>query len=131
MERIGLSILRFNMKVFIAADYRDITIERPTKTATNAGSWVEGNPELIAPQRFRLIPAKRRHSNPEVDSQDGDIPVQDWTMIGYWDSNIQRDDEFELNGDRYKVVAITPDTGEREFTDRVTAQVEIRSKAGG
>lgn len=117
------------MKVFIQADYRDIIIERPVKTKTNAGSWIEGNPEEIGPQRFRLIPAKRRHSDPEIDSQDGNIPAQDWTMIGYWNADIQRDDEFTLNGDRYKVTAITPDTAEREFTDRVTAQLELRAQA--
>lgn len=131
MERQGLGILRKNMKEFIRADYRDIQLMRPTKTQTNAGSWIEGNPQPIAPQRFRLIPAKRRHSNPEVDSQDGDIPIQDWTLIGYWNADIQRDDEFDLNGDHYKVVTVTPDTGEREFTDRVTVQLEIRGKAGG
>lgn len=128
MEREGLAELRFMMKEFIRADYRDIILERPSKARTDAGSWIEGNPVPIAPQRFRLIPAKRRNANPEVDSQDGNIPAQDWTMIGYWDVNIEVDDEFTLNGDRYKVTAITPDTAEREFTDRVTAQLELRAK---
>lgn len=131
MERIGLADLRINMKEFIRADWRDIILERPTKAATDAGSWIEGNPIQIGPQRFRLIPAKRRASNPEVDSQDGNIPIQDWTMIGYWDADIQPDDEFTLNGDRYKVTAITPDTSEREFADRVTAQLELRALGAG
>lgn len=131
MEREGLAELRINLKEFIRADYRDITLERPTKTKTPAGSWVEGNPVSIAPQRFRLIPAKRRASNAEVDSQDGNIPAQDWTMIGYWNADIQVDDEFMLNNDHYKVTAITPDTAEREFTDRVTAQLELRAKGAG
>ena len=131
MERIGLAELRVNMKEFIRADYRDIILERPTKAPTDAGSWIEGNPVQIAPQRFRLIPAKRRASNPEVDSQDGNIPAQDWTMIGYWDADVQVDDEFSLHDDRYKVTAITPDTAEREFTDRVTAQLELRARGAG
>jgi hypothetical protein len=131
MERIGLAELRKNMKEFIRADYRDITLERPTKIATTNGSWIEGNLQPIAPQRFRLIPAKRRTANPEVDNQEGNIPYQDWTMIGYWNADIQADDEFTLYGDRFKVTAITPDTREREFTDRVTAQLELRSKGAG
>jgi hypothetical protein len=128
MERKGLAVLRRNMKVFIEADYRDIWLERPTKTPTSNGSWIEGLPDPLAPQMFRLIPAKRRHSNPEVDSQDGNIPFQDWTMIGEYDADVQRDDEFTLNGDRYKVTAVTPDTAEREFTDRVVVQLELRGE---
>lgn len=126
MERVGLGVLRRNMKEFIKADYRDITLERPTKMKTQAGSWVEGNPQPLAPQRFRLIPDKRRPSTPEVNNQEGSIPYQGWTMIGYWDADVQPDDEFELNGNRYKVKRITPDTGEREFTDRVTVLLELR-----
>lgn len=131
MERIGLGELRFVMKEFIRADYRDIILLRPTKARTDAGSWIEGNPVEIGPQRFRLIPAKRRASNPEIDSQDGNIPAQDWTMIGYWDADIQVDDEFMLNNDHYKVIAITFDTSEREFADRVTVQLELRAKGAG
>lgn len=131
MERIGLAELRTNMKEFIRADYRDIELERPSKQRTDAGSWIEGNLVPMAPQRFRLIPAKRRAANAEIDSQDGNIPAQEWTLIGYWNADIQADDEFTLNGDRYKVIQITPDTGEREFTDRVTALLELRAKGAG
>lgn len=127
MERVGLGVLRRNMKEFIRADYRDITLERPVKQKTTAGSWIQGPPELIGPQRFRLIPDKRRPSTPEVNNQEGSIPFQGWTMIGYWDADVQPDDEFTLNGDRYKVISITPDTSERQFTDRVTALLELRA----
>jgi hypothetical protein len=61
-----------------------------------------------------------------VNNQEGSIPYQGWTMIGYWDADVQTDDEFELNGDHYKVKRITPDTGEREFADRVTVLLELR-----
>lgn len=127
MERVGLGVLRRNMREFIKADYRDIILERPTKQKTGAGSWIEGQPEQIGPQRFRLISDKRRPSQPEVNNQEGSIPYQGWTMIGYWDADIQADDEFELNGDRYKVKRITPDTAERQFADRVTALLELRA----
>lgn len=127
MERVGLGVLRRNMREFIKADYRDLILERPVKMKTPAGSWIQGEPELIGPQRFRLIPDKRRPSKPEIDNQEGSIPYQGWSMIGYWDADIQKDDEFELNGDRYKVVSITPDTSQRQFTDRVTALLELRA----
>jgi hypothetical protein len=129
MERKGLPVLRRNLKEFIKADYRDIFLKRPTKTSTPNGSWIEGLPDEMAPQMFRLVPAKRRHSNPEVDSQDGNIPFQDWTMVGEYNADVQRDDEFDLNGDHYKVTAVTPDTAEREFADRVVVQLELRGKA--
>lgn len=129
MERKGLKILRRNLKVFIDADYREINLERPKKMATEAGGWIEGQFENLPPQRARLVPAKRRRGDPEIDSQDGNIPVGDWELVGYIDIDIKRDDEFSLNGERYKVLRVTPDTDEREFTDRLVAQLEMKGKA--
>jgi hypothetical protein len=129
MERKGLREMRKNLQIFIDADWRDIWIERPTKQVTDAGSWIEGQPENLPPQRCRIVPGKRRRGDTEVDSQDGNIPISAWDLVCPVDMDIRRDDEFVVDDNRYKVIQVAPDTTEREFTDRVVAQLEMSGKA--
>lgn len=127
MDRKALPLLRKNLKEFIKADPREITLQRVEKVPTDNGSWIEGDPEEIDPQIFRIVPMKRRLSNLEVDTQDGDIPLADFVLVGFWNADCQADDEFDLNGDKYKVVQVEPKINEdRSKADRLVVQVTMR-----
>lgn len=127
MDITNLRILRKNLEAFIKADARSITLYRKVKVDSGAGSWVwSDSAEMINPQTFRLVPQKRRLSDLIENTQDGPIPSIQYVLVGYWDANVSRGDEFSINGTHYRVVAIEPHTNERAFTDRVVAQLEVR-----
>jgi hypothetical protein len=126
MDLKAMPMLRKNLKAFIMADPRSIVVFRPQKTETDNGSWTEGSPEELEPQIFRLTPMKRRLSGMEVTTQDGSIPIQDEVLVGFHTADIQADDEFDLEGDHYKVVQVVPKLNrDRDKADRVVAQLTL------
>jgi hypothetical protein len=125
MDQKALPVLRRLLREFIKADPREVVLKRPIKIASDNGSWTEGTPEELDPQIFCLVPMKRRLSALEVDTQDGKIQLEDWVLVGEVKRDIQADDEFELNGDFFKVVRVEPKVNDRDKADRVVAQVTM------
>lgn len=121
----AMPTLRQNLKEFINADPIDIVLTRPTLTATAAGGFIRGEPTVLTRQRFRLVPFKRRLSSTQSTTQMGNVSVLEYVLVGRWNANIRRDDEFTMNGDNYRVVSIEPKADDRYKTDRVVVQVEI------
>lgn len=121
----AMPTMRQNMKEFIKADPISIVLTRPTLTHTAAGGYIKGAPATITRQQFRLVPFKRRLSNQQITTEMGNVALLDYVLVGYWNADIRRDDEFEYNGDNYRVVSIEPKADDRTKTDRVVVQIEI------
>lgn len=121
----AMPTLRQNMQEFIMSDPISIVLSRPTLIKTNAGGYVKGQPTPIVRQHFRLVPFKRRLTSMQVVTNEGETSRLKYVLVGRWNANIRRDDEFEMNGDSYRVVSIEPKSEDRSRTDRIMVEVEI------
>lgn len=124
-----LRIRRNNLKAYISADPVIVSFRRYPKVDDGAGGWKKGPVQNIAPQTMRLVPYKRRLSSLTDHTSDGDIPNVQYSLVATIDADVQRWDEFTLNGAEYKVMGIEPKTQIRDIADRVTILIEIRDKA--
>jgi hypothetical protein len=115
--------LRKVMAEFIRADGRQITIRRPTFSETETGGYAKGNFVSLPPQIFRLVMYRRRLTDLTTPKADGEVPTLPYVLVGYYNSDIQRMDEFTLDNVYYRVQGIEPHTNDREHTDRVVAQL--------
>lgn len=130
MDATMTRYLRKVMAVFIAADGRMVVMNRPEFSTTETGGYVKGNYVPLPPQLFRLVPYRRRLTDLTTPQADGEIPTIPYTLVGLHNSNIQRMDEFELDGVFYRVQGLEPHTNDRVHTDRVVAQLIALDAAG-
>jgi hypothetical protein len=126
---LELKLRRNVLATYIAADPVTISFRRYPEVDDGAGSWVKGPVQNIAPQVMRLVPYKRRLSSLTDHTADGDIPNVQYSLVATIDVDVERWDEFTLNGAEYKVMGIEPKTQLRSIADRVTILIEIRDKA--
>jgi hypothetical protein len=123
MDSTMTDALRKVMAEFIRADGRLITLNRPEFSTTGTGGYVKGNYQALAPQLFRLVPYRRRLTDLTTPKADGEIPTLPYVLVGAYNTNIQRMDEFVLDGVYYRVQGLEPHTNDRVHTDRVVAQL--------
>lgn len=124
MDKRALLMLRRNIDAFIKADPVTIALNRITKVETPAGGFTEESYDIL-PQEFRLVPFKRRLTQQEVNTQDGPIPHLAYVLVGRYNVDVEKGDFFDLNGDRWRVVGVEPNTDRRDRTDRVSAELEV------
>lgn len=122
--------LRKVMSAFIEADGRQITLQRPAFSTTETGGYAKSSFDSLPPQLFRLVMYRRRLTDLTTPKADGEIPILPYVLVGYYNSNIQRMDEFSLDGVYYRVQGIEPHTNDRVHTDRVVAQLVALDQAG-
>jgi len=128
MDTIELKVMRRQLDAFIQADPRTIVFTRQTKVDSGAGGWVQGPEVHTNPQQFRLVPFKRRLTQQEQNTQDGDVPLIPYVLVGYWNSDVERDDLFTLSGIYYEVIGVEPKiASDRSQADRVVCELEVRS----
>lgn len=130
MDATMTPYLRDVMREFINADGRQIILQRPTFSKTETGGYVKGSFTSLPPQTFRLVMYKRRLTDLTTTKADGEIPILPYVLIGYYNSDIQRMDEFTLDGTYYRVQGLEPHTNDRVHTDRVVAQLVALDVAG-
>lgn len=123
----AMPTLRQNLKEFIKADPISIVFTRPTLSKTSSGGYLKTASVTITRQTFRLVPFKRRLSNTQSTTQMGNVGIIDYVLVGTWSANVRRDDEFDYNGDHYRVVSVEPKADDRTKTDRVVVEIEIQS----
>lgn len=117
---------RLNLDAFIKADPVDIVIKRSVVTQTLAGGQIKGPPTSLPSQQMRLVPFKRRVNKDVQNTQDGLLRVADYILVGRWNIDVQKGDEFSHGGLNYKVCDLEPKTLDRTGTDRVVCTLEVR-----
>lgn len=122
--------LRKVMAAFIEADGRQISLHRPTFVKTATGGYVKGNWTTLPPQLFRLVMYRRRLTDLTTPKADGEVPTLPYVLVGAFSSDVERMDEFTLDGVYYRIQGIEPHTNDRTRTDRVVAQLIALDQAG-
>lgn len=130
MDQKMLGPLRRVMTEFIRADSRQIMLMRPNIERTSSGGIKKASWTMLEEQTFRLVPYKRRLTDLVKIVADGEIPNIQYALTGFWNADIQRWDEFTLDGAYYRVQGLEPHTAVEEITDRKVAQLLVLDKAG-
>lgn len=128
-QTVELRLRRQTMTVYIAADPVTVVFTRYPRIDDGAGGWRKGVAEQVAPQVMRLVPYKRRLSALTDMVTPGEIPNVQYSLIGQYNADVQRYDEFELGGEWMKVIGVEPKGDASVMTDRLTILIEIRDKA--
>lgn len=93
---------------FISADDHEVQIRRRGVNDNGAGAKALGRIGIIEPQWFRLVPASSPHVQ-RLETEGGMTERAEWLLVGFHNANVKKDDELEIQGNRYQVVAIHPD----------------------
>lgn len=99
-----LALLRSQTTDFIAADFKDITLARLTRTANGSGGFTSAYTPLVFPQRMRLIPQAGAGTNRQT--LDGEAATPEYVLLAPYDANILRWDTFTDQGRRYQVLFV-------------------------
>ncbi len=91
-------------RMFIEADARDVILLRRTRTDDGAGGIEVGDPVEQFPQRMRLLP--QEDGATERTTSEGESATPQYMLMGLPDANMQRYDEFVLDGVRYEIVYV-------------------------
>lgn len=113
MNRAELVVRRRLVKAFIDADPVDIVLTRTSKVATRGAGFKQGTPRDLDPLRGRIVPTKRRWTDPFVVIQPGDVIRYPFLFFCRFDADIEKNDEFEWNGEYFVIVSIDPKREER------------------
>lgn len=130
MDSTMTAALRKVMAEFIRADGRSIILKRPTFSHTGTGGYVKGAWQTLAPQTFRLVMYRRRLTDLTTPKSDGEVPTLPYVLVGAFSSDVERMDEFTLDGVYYRIQGIEPHTNDRVHTDRVVAQLIALDQEG-
>lgn len=99
-----LAVQRRLSAEFIAADAQTITLLRSARTPDGAGGTEIGAAVSQDPQTFRLLP--QEDGATARTTADGESATPEYMLMGAWDCNMQRFDEFVIGARRYQIVYI-------------------------
>lgn len=103
MSRVETIMARRQVDAEIKTDPVSISIIRREKIDTLDGGWKWDDAEPLEPITVLIMPAKRRMSEMTVNTELGDVVDYPYIVLGYHYDDIQRDDSFYWNGDRFQV----------------------------
>lgn len=89
---------------FIAADIVILELSRPLKVTNGAGGFRKNGVQTVTSQRFRFIPSQDGAT--ERLMADGRKVTPGYILMGEHSADMERFDEFELDGRRYQIVFI-------------------------
>jgi hypothetical protein len=102
---IELSVQRQNTVAFIEADPLEIQLNRSTKTPNGSGGYTTTSAAPVGGlQRMRLIP--QQGPLPEQITADGQRVIPQYVLMGTYQADMQRWDEFLLDGKRYQITDV-------------------------
>lgn len=99
-----LAAQRALTNAFVAADAEPITLFRSEWVSDGSGGEVRQDPLPVGVQVLRFQP--RQDGGSPRTTADGQQVVPTYTLVGKHTADIERWDEFVLNGDRYEVVFV-------------------------
>lgn len=108
---------------YLRAESVDIALERRVWETTDTGGRKVASTSTLPPQRFRLVPFKRRLTHVVVNTPDGKVTDSSFQMVGSHTADIQKEDRFQLDGGWYEIESVEPN---REF--RTLCDVRYRGQ---
>jgi hypothetical protein len=101
---VELSVQRKLTAAFVEADPLEIQLNRPIRTPDGAGGYKDSVAPVGGLQRLRLIPLGDGAA--ERTTADGKSVAPSYMLMGTYLADIQRWDEFTVDGRRYQIVFI-------------------------
>jgi hypothetical protein len=101
---VELAFQRKNTEAFIAADSVEVVLIRTPREDDGAGGVLTGTPASLLPQVMRLIPLQDGHSPRQT--AEGEMAEPSYMLLGKHDADMERWDEFQMNGAWYQVVFV-------------------------
>ena len=83
-----------------------ITPIRRTQVSDGAGGYRWGPPTPQEPVEVLIMPAKRRLSDMQVNTELGEVIDYSYIVLARHDADIRRDDTFTWQGDEFEVKSI-------------------------
>jgi hypothetical protein len=115
------------IKAFINAEPIDVELHRVRTDQTAAGGVTRRPEHVLAPQRFRLTPFKRRLVNDwGLSLQGQEVKTADWVMHGAPDADVKVDDYFQYRNHEYVVIWVNDHN-----MYRTAAGLRVRGRLGG
>lgn len=99
-----LQVQRKISNVFIEADGQTIALLRRPRGADGAGGVLVGAAEPLPAQRFRLLP--QEDGATARTTAEGETATPEYMLMGPWDADMARFDEFMIGSTRYQIVYI-------------------------
>lgn len=99
-----LKAQRRNSLEFIRADGQMIDLLRPERTDDGAGGFITGEPIPVGAQLLRLLP--QEDGATARTTAEGETATPQYILMGPWDADMKRFDEFQIGTTRYQVVYI-------------------------
>jgi hypothetical protein len=116
-SKAELLMQRRQTLAYLKANPAEIVLMRQTPVKTAAGGRKKGASVALDPQMFRLEPFKRRLSHTQSQIVEGTVTLTSYVLVGRWDADVQRGDEFVYGGGRYKVESVEPERSFRTAAD--------------
>lgn len=108
MDWAELIMRRKNVAEFIRTDPVKIEVSRTGEPIrTTGGGKKPGKTETLPLQTVRIVQNVRRYTAGIVNSEAGDVPNGLYVIIGKHSANLQKDDVFEVEGERYIVLGVS------------------------
>lgn len=97
-------------KALVDSDYEEITLTPHTRNRTTTGGFTMEPGAPREPQRFHVV---EKVSNAAVNNRvaGGSQTERQYTLLGYWDAEVEVHDKFEYNGGQWEVVELEWDNG--------------------
>lgn len=96
-----LAIQREMTRAFINTDPVDVVLTRRERISNDSGGYVLAFPSPLPSQRVKFIP--QQDVALRGDTSDGTLAEQRYVLLGVYDADFKQDDEFTLNGRRYRI----------------------------
>jgi hypothetical protein len=99
-----LALQRRLTRRFIEADSLTVVLMRSVPVSDGEGGTVRGVPTALPAQVMRLIPLQ--DGADEQLTADGLQVSPSYMLMGVWDADMDRWDQFTVDGKRYEVVSV-------------------------
>lgn len=91
-------------QAFIDADAQDVILMRSPRLDDGAGGFTLGEAVPQGAQRLRLLP--QEDGATARTTAEGETATPEYMLMGPWDANMERFDEFQIGTTRYQIVYI-------------------------
>lgn len=112
---------RRQIRALISEDPINLVLHRRTEIPDGAGGFKKGPSTPLPAQRVTILPFKRRMSELIIATEMGDVVDYPYAVVGMYNLDIKRDDEFDWDGEHFVVHAVDVKT-----EVRTTAQVDYK-----
>lgn len=103
MNRTELLMARRQVDAEIKSDPVNVQMVRRAKEDVPGGGWKWGSPTPGPILQVLIMPAKRRMSEMQVNTELGDVIDYPFILLARHTADIRRDDTFTWEGDEFEV----------------------------